>query len=939
MKNRLIFMIPIAEIQKLRSASLGNAHFSIEELHSIEAQDAVAKQFSYQPKRCDFLVQIADLRIENIFSKVLQPQQRSDSLKHLTGSHVKLKALVRVLPTSNLRDIHNSFFALPTDFKNWLYWAAEIKKVLSPNYQDRDFFLILREAEDKIIYLKGKTLVEQLAYFIEEQISLESQREIVHCLEKLLGLLHADQTDTAAFFHEFTKLPLQLQHQVHEDIYHSSDARQDIPEWGKKALEQNPKALFLSHSSHQTILEYHMQKQLHWLESCETASAIGEFEKASWILSQQGKLDELLRWLVPRARIWLQSFNSPPSPSILTPKLENQHPILANALYKIRGAQPSSQGTIFRVHAPHAKQISLVLTAHGRSARVMPMKKNEAGIWEIQTNRAIAGSTYVYEVTDCHGRKMTRIDPVSLTTFHSPTNDHIHSVVVDQEAYAWGDAVWMSRRKHNDPMKRPLSIYEVQAKSWKMQDGSPLTYRQLALELIPYCKTMGFTHVELYAVQEHIWHISHGYQISNYFAPYHELGSCEDFKYLVDQLHQHDIGVIIDWVPAHFQHYHDFEKHSSSFHEFDGTDLYAAEETHWGTRYLDFGKEETRHLLLASAIYWLDQMHVDGFRVDAVSQIVQRGGKPISSGIAFLKEFNEMIGSAFPGVLKIAEESEDFPNVTKAVSEGGLGFDLKWGMRWNGDTRNYLRTPYQERTKEEHFEDKIINYLKFCQVAEKVLLTQSHDDCDSKESDHTLYRYASHGPDEQTQCSDLKNFFCWQILAPSRGHLIHMGEEWAQPDSWYPRIEKNASGANWQILSQNLHARIQECVKDLIHLYVDNPPFWEKGEAGFRMISECRSNAVIAYHRESDHDRIAVIHNFRDIGYSVYDVPLNLEDTRTGSIKKAYEIFNSDSRIYGGTDKFTNRQVEILKSGGSDIPTHFRIALPPLSTVVLQEDY
>lgn len=594
-----------------------------------------------------------------------------------------------------------------------------------------------------------------------------------------------------------------------------------------------------------------------------------------------------------------------------------------------RGAKYEKGATQFRVFAPQAKAVSVCLTAHGKIQARVPMVKNGAGFWEKSIARLEAGQTYLYLVEDCHGKKMLRSDPVSFSVRYDHKNRQMESVVVDQSAYVWHDQAWLDKRALNDPLKQPLAIYEVQLKSWKRSIAESSSYKALAHDLVAYCKKMHFTHVELYGLLDHHRARERGYQISHYFAPYHQLGSADDVKYLIDQLHSHGIGVIVDWVMAHFHHGHTSKKASASLHEFDGTDLVAAEKSSWGTLFFDYNKDETRHLMQASALYWIDTMHVDGLRFDAVSQMLSRNGKEFPQARKFLQELNTHIHNFFPGVLLIAEDTHSTPNLTKKVSDGGLGFDLKWGISWCRESRDYFHAPSQEQFQ------KLSHFLKVVQKREKQVLTHSHDDSDSGEnsSEDTLYNCLN-DPD---RFGKLRNFFSWQILAPSRGYLIHMGDELGQPESWYQRFQKNLSSVNWHLERVDLHHNLQKCVSDLNAFYVTNPAFWENGEMGFEMISEWAPNKILAYYRtDGKHKRFAIIHNFSEIGYPSYDLPLSKEAKNP---LKVSERFNSDNALYGGSGSFVNREVKIVISLRSSKPTHYRLMIAPHSTIVLEEEY
>ena len=607
---------------------------------------------------------------------------------------------------------------------------------------------------------------------------------------------------------------------------------------------------------------------------------------------------------------------------------------LKGALYNYRGAQTKNGTTTFRLYAPNAKSVTLCLTAKDKVEQQMQMLKNQEGIWEVSTSRANPGRTYLYSVEDCHGKTMLRTDPMSFSTQYVSKKKRLESVVVDRSNYQWHDSAWMAQRAK----KRPLAIYEVQLKSWKTSCDAPMSFRELAGELVTYCKKMNFTHVELYGLLDHIRALEHGYQISHFFSPYHAQGSSNDLKYLIDELHKAGIGVILDWVMAHFHHASHSSSYSASLHEYDGTNLYAGENSNWGTRYFDYSKEETRRLMQASALYWLDEMHVDGLRLDAVSQMIERDGKEIEPAIAFLQELNTLVHEQFPGVLMIAEDTDNHPNLTKKVSVGGLGFDLKWGIGWNREARNYFHRPSNARDTEPHY--KMVRYLKHVQTAEKQILSHSHDDSDSNSEQHdlSLYRHLATGTDEMAHFSNLKNFFCWQILAPSSGYLIHMGDELGQTESWYRRFQKRVSSVDWKLEQNEKHQKLQKCVSDLNALYQAQKGLWKEPEQGFQLISEFGPTNIIAYHRENGKSRrLAIIHNFSDVAYPSYDIPLPDDDDKLLQIKKITEIFNSDKPIYGGSGQFENRQVTIISPEPSYRPTHLRVSLAPHSTIVLEE--
>ena len=314
-------------------------------------------------------------------------------------------------------------------------------------------------------------------------------------------------------------------------------------------------------------------------------------------------------------------------------------------LYESRGAHydHDTQTTRFRLHAPNARNVWLVLNSYGIAQYRLEMNKTHEGLWEIVTEKAQPGRTYLYLINDFHGRQKLRTDPLSFSVISNLITRRIQSVVHDERTYQWGDQSWMRRRAQTNPLKSPLSIYEIQPKSWKSSVYWPMNYRQIAGELATYCLQMGFTHVEMYGILDHIDRWEYGYQVTNYFAPSRFNGTCDDLKYLIDHLHQNGIGVILDWVPTHFKHIHLFHGYSTSLHEYDGTNLYASTASQWSTLYFDFDKEETRQLLFASALYFLDRLHFDGIRYDAVSQMIRRDQTEIPNAIAFLRDLNHTI--------------------------------------------------------------------------------------------------------------------------------------------------------------------------------------------------------------------------------------------------------------------------------------------------------
>lgn len=604
------------------------------------------------------------------------------------------------------------------------------------------------------------------------------------------------------------------------------------------------------------------------------------------------------------------------------------------SLYEIRGAQYCRKNglTTFRVYAPNARNVWVILTVYGREEMRLSMQKSGIDLWESATGKARPGRTYLYLIDDYYGRHMLRTDPISFSMIDIPEVRQIQSVVYDRNGYEWKDQQWMNKRSQTDPLQSPLSIYEVQLKSWKYGVHRPVNYRDLAPELVSYCHEMNFTHVELYGIMEHSHKQERGYQITNFFAPFHDNGQCDDLKYFIDYLHMNNIGVILDWIPTHYHHWHFSHLYSVSLHDYDGTNLHGHSPSRWGTLYFDYEKEETYRLLFASAIYFLDQIHFDGIRFDAISQMIRRQSKDFQSAIRFLRHLNETIRRDYPGVITIAEETEGYPNLCQNMS-----FHAKWNIGWCYQSMNFLRTPYDERHN--HWEEKILNHLYSSQTnSDRMILTLSHDDTDCHNGDYrvSLYHCVQHEKDQLTKFSDLRNFFAWQILSPSRGYLIHMGEELAQRTSWFDRFRQGQPSVDWSLANtQTLHGKIQEYICDLNQLYRHHEHFWKRGELDFSMVYQYKQNLIVAYHRGISHQtRMLIVHNFSKRSYSSYDIPLPTSDPNVTKIHRILQIFNSDHSIYGGSGLFHNETIPLMKNAHEIV---MRIAIPSLSTMIFEE--
>lgn len=691
----------------------------------------------------------------------------------------------------------------------------------------------------------------------------------------------------------------------------SQNAKKVIYTNGSSLVEQ-----LLNYTTDALSLKYQEQRALHLdpkhpeqkkLAKMQLAQDLIQYDKMialkPFIITQEQK-HTFESYLSPRVLSWLK-----------TP----------NELFESRGAHQQGDKTIFSVYAPQAQHVQCLLTAFGNIERIIDMQKQADGTWTASIDRVNSGKTYLYRVTDYNGKITDRADPFSFGNVHVRETDAIHSVVVDRISFAWTDVKWLEERAKTQPLERPLSIYEVHIKSWT---NGKKNLRAIAHELAAYCKELGSTHVELYGIMEHFWGKARGYQVSNFFAPYHDVGSYEDMKYFVNHMHQEGLGVILDWIPAHYDYGSAHSRHlGASLYRFDGTDLFGDEKSIWGTMYVDYSKPEAQRLMEASAFWWLKEFHVDAIRVDAVSQLVKRSGRDVQAGIDFLAQLNDKVHAQYPGVLMIAEATDWDPRICRSTASKGFGFDLNWAVGASHNLHNYLKTPEKERSKPEHHRDKLERIFREGQRPdEKKIATHSHDDMDSgvRNHDKTLYNLGKNHSNETERLGDIRNFFSWQIFGPNWGHLFHMGDELSQPESWYARLQMDQSAMQWECLNRHPFSLQKDFVKDAIHLYKSEEGFWKQGGANSELVCSHESNNVIAYARGKN----IVVHNFSNKGFNSYDIPVG---PRFREISQMNEKLNSDATRYGGSGKYLNGNATVLHSGDNH---RLNVKLPPRSTLV-----
>ena len=557
--------------------------------------------------------------------------------------------------------------------------------------------------------------------------------------------------------------------------------------------------------------------------------------------------------------------------------------------------QDGEQGYLFRVYAPEAEKVSVMGEFNDWNRDADYMARDEQGIWEKFIPNIPEYAAYKYSVWAKSGDVFDKSDPYG---FHFETRPGNATKAYDIDGYEWGDASWLDCRKKHLPYSNPVNIYECHLGSWKMHDdGNFYSYRQLADELVPYVKEMGYTHIEFMPLTEYPFDGSWGYQVIGYFAATSRYGTPKDLMYLIDKAHQAGLGVIMDWVPAHFP------KDGCGLVEFDGSHLYEyadplkMEHKEWGTRVFDYGKVSTRNLLFSSAMFWIEKFHMDGLRVDAVASMLYldynrqgewrpnvHGGRENLEAIDFLRLLNEYILTDHPDVMMIAEESTAWPMVTKPGYDGGLGFNFKWNMGWMNDMLCYCSADPFFR-KDMH--DKITFSFMYA-FSENYILPLSHD-----EVVHGKCSLISKMPPPyENQFGGLRALYGYMAAHPGK-KMLFMGGEFAQFSEWaYQR------GLDWMLLDYPAHRQMQAYVKALNHFYLATPQLWEQDTdwRGFEWIShEDNRNNIIAFRRVAkDGSDIVVVVNFSPEEQQEYRIGVPI----TGTYE---EIFTSDKTEFGGS--------------------------------------
>jgi 1,4-alpha-glucan branching enzyme len=590
-------------------------------------------------------------------------------------------------------------------------------------------------------------------------------------------------------------------------------------------------------------------------------------------------------------------------------------------------------GVSFAVWAPNARRVSVVGEFCNWDGRMFPMRLlGSSGVWEIFIPGLDEGTLYKFELLTREGAIRVKTDPFAAKMEQPPGNA---SIVQLEDAYTWADDLWIETRRDTDPLHEPMSIYEVHLGSWARvpeDDNRSLTYREIAPRLVEHLVKFGFTHVELLPVMEHPFYGSWGYQVSGYFAPTSRYGTPDDFRYLVDQLHQHDIGVILDWVPAHFP------KDDYALRRFDGTALFEhddprlGEHPDWGTLIFNYGRNEVRNFLIANALYWIDEFHVDGLRVDAVASMLyldysrkagewvsnQYGGRENLEAIAFLKQFNQTILNECPGAITIAEESTSWPSVTAPVREGGLGFTFKWNMGWMHDTLEYFKLDPVHR----RFHHDKLTFAMLYENSERFIMPLSHDEVVHLKG--SLF-YKMPG-DEWQKLANLRLLLSYMFTRPGK-KLVFMGTELAPSSEWNHDVS-----LPWHLADESARAAFGRYVARLTTMYKAEPEFWREDSSwhGFSWIDVGdKENSVLSYIRRAGDAMMIVVLNLTPVPRERYRVGLPGGGT--------YEcVLSSDSQEWGGSGFGAFDSIDADESPFHGQSHSAELSLPPLGALVLR---
>ena len=638
----------------------------------------------------------------------------------------------------------------------------------------------------------------------------------------------------------------------------------------------------------------------------------------------------------------LQTINDPYR---FLPQLEDRDRYLFNfgtnyKLYDHMGSHltvlKNVSGTIFRVWAPNAQSVSVLGNFNGWDGRIHPMRSlGSSGIWELFIPGICENELYKFQIKTTQGDRLEKSDPFQ---FYGEVRPRTASIVRNLDHYEWHDQDWQSHKKITPLYDCPLAIYEVHPGSWQRDPAVPerfLTFRELADKLIPYVKQLGFTHIELMPVMEHPLDESWGYQVTGPFSCTSRYGIPEDFMYFVDQCHQNAIGVILDWVPAHFP------KDSHSLGRFDGTALYEHEDARlgshpeWGTFIYNYGRKEISNYLIANALFWLDKYHIDGLRVDAVASMLYLdysrkdgewlpncyGGRENLEAIEFIRHVNSIVFDIFPNTLMIAEESTSFYGVSKPANKGGLGFGFKWNMGWMNDILSYFSKDPLFRK----FHHNALTFSIMYAFSENFILAISHD-----EVVHGKRSLLDKMPGDLWQkFANLRLFLLTMWMHPGK-KLLFMGCEFGQWSEWYCK-----QSLDWHLLEKNnMHAKMLVFMAAINRLYRENPSLWQQDYSyeGFHWIDlEDRNNSIISFVRyaKDRDDHLVCVFNFTPQTFFDYTIGLPTD-------RMYREIFCSDNGMYGGSNASDKKTYLPEAEPYAQAGYRTTMKIPPLAGVILK---
>ena len=626
-------------------------------------------------------------------------------------------------------------------------------------------------------------------------------------------------------------------------------------------------------------------------------------------------------------------------PSTILHDFSQGHAVRAQ---EFMGAHPAVQdgqdGWVFRVWAPHAQSVAVMGDFNGWNDSDHPMQLLSDGVWEVFIPGLKQFDSYKYAVHTASGRVLAKADPYA---FHAETRPGNASKLYDLSGYGWGDGSWMDYRKNNPIYQKPLNIYEVHLGSWRRTgEDEMLSYRDIGKYLVPYVKEMGFTHVELLPITEHPLDASWGYQCTGYFAATSRYGTPHDFMWLVDQLHQAGIGVILDWVPAHFP------KDAFGLYEFDGEPCYEYADTRkgehadWGTRVFDYARHEVRSFLFSSALFWLEQFHIDGLRVDAVASMLyldygRQGGEWVPNvfgghenleAVDFIQELNGHVFQEHPDVMMIAEESTAWPRVSHPVGvgglEGGLGFNLKWNMGWMNDILHYIKLdPYFRQ-----FNHKDITFSLMYAFSENFVLPLSHD-----EVVHMKGSLINKMPGtNEEKFAGVRAFYTYMLTHPGK-KLLMMGSEFGQWNEWHYE-----HSLDWHLLDPDQewakpHRQLQQYFKQANAFYLAHPELWELDFSweGFEWIeaNDNQANTVAFLRKDTKGDALVIVCNFSPVDRTGYTVGVPVPGVYS-------VVFNSDDLDFGGKGGGDHEPVRSRYVESQGREQSITISLPPMSAVI-----